>query len=164
MTRRHGARTRATTYSLVAICYVRLFLVSAAVDYGVHARVTRTICRDQTSSSAVRANGPARFITQATGDDGQMGAFEGFPHRLCVIPAPPPLSAQDRGVRGMMMHGLRDRGMDRHLFIGNRAVTWHARAIYRKLDVANRTGAVAMVLRWGGVDFDPPVPPVGGAA
>ncbi len=63
----------------------------------------------------------------------------------------------------MMMHGLRDRGIDRHLFISERTVTWHAHAIYRKLDVANRTGAVAMVLRWGGVDFDPLVPPVGGA-
>ncbi len=95
MTRRHEARTRATVHNLVAIRRVRLFLVSdAAVDQGIHVRGTRTICRDHISGSAVHANGPARFITQATGDDEQAEAFESFLHGLCVVPAPP-LSARE---------------------------------------------------------------------
>jgi DNA-binding NarL/FixJ family response regulator len=64
----------------------------------------------------------------------------------------------------MMVRGLRYEDLARLLFITDRAVIWHARSIYRTLDVANRTEAVGVALRRGIVALDPPVPPASDAA
>jgi DNA-binding NarL/FixJ family response regulator len=43
-------------------------------------------------------------------------------------------------------------------------VTWHTLSIYRKLDLANRTEAVSVALRWGIVTLNPTVSPASDAA
>lgn len=81
-----------------------------------------------------------------------------------VISMPNPLSAREREVLGMMVRGLRNKEIADLLFISDRTVKFHAQAIFRKLDVANRTEAVAVSLRRGIVSLDPSVPSARDAA
>jgi DNA-binding NarL/FixJ family response regulator len=81
-----------------------------------------------------------------------------------LVSAPNPLSAREREVLGMLARGLRDKEIANLLFITDRTVRFHAQAIYRKLDVANRTEAVTVALRRGIVALDPPVPEASDAA
>jgi DNA-binding NarL/FixJ family response regulator len=80
------------------------------------------------------------------------------------VSAPNPLSAREQEVLGMLVRGLRNKEIASLLFITDRTVKFHAQAIYRKLDVANRTEAVSVALRRGIVALDPSVPPASDAA
>jgi DNA-binding NarL/FixJ family response regulator len=59
------------------------------------------------------------------------------------------LSQRESEVLGLIVAGLSNRAIARKLFIGEETVKSHARAIYRKLGVADRTAAVAAALREG---------------
>jgi DNA-binding NarL/FixJ family response regulator len=48
-----------------------------------------------------------------------------------------------------MVRGLSNRAIGQQLFIGEETVKSHSRAIYRKLDVADRAQAIAVALREG---------------
>jgi DNA-binding NarL/FixJ family response regulator len=48
-----------------------------------------------------------------------------------------------------MVTGLSNRGIATRLVVGDETVKSHLRAIYRKLGVSDRTGAVAAALREG---------------
>ena len=59
------------------------------------------------------------------------------------------LSQRESEVLGLIVAGLSNRAIARRLFIGEETVKSHARAIYRKLGVSDRTAAVAAALREG---------------
>ena len=50
---------------------------------------------------------------------------------------------------GLIVAGLSNRAIASRLVIGDETVKSHARAIYRKLGVGDRAGAVAAALREG---------------
>ena len=81
-----------------------------------------------------------------------------------IGPTPNPLSAREREVLGMMVRGLRNKEIADLLFISDRTVKFHAQAIFRKLDVANRTEAVSVALRRGIVALDSSWPSASDAA
>jgi LuxR family maltose regulon positive regulatory protein len=54
-----------------------------------------------------------------------------------------PLSGREREVLGLMALGLSDREIAERLFLSPQTVKVHARNIYGKLDVGNRTQAAA---------------------
>jgi DNA-binding NarL/FixJ family response regulator len=59
------------------------------------------------------------------------------------------LSQRESEVLGCIVAGLSNRAIARRLVIGDETVKSHARAIYRKLGVSDRAGAVAAALREG---------------
>jgi DNA-binding NarL/FixJ family response regulator len=59
------------------------------------------------------------------------------------------LSQRESEVLGLMVAGLSNRAIAGRLVIGDETVKSHARAIYRKLGVSERTSAVALALREG---------------
>ena len=59
------------------------------------------------------------------------------------------LSQRESEVLGLIVAGLSNRAIAARLFIGDETVKSHARAIYRKLGVSDRTAAVAAALREG---------------
>ena len=59
------------------------------------------------------------------------------------------LSQRESEVLGLMVAGLSNRAIASRLVIGEETVKSHARAIYRKLGVRDRAGAVAAALREG---------------
>jgi DNA-binding NarL/FixJ family response regulator len=59
------------------------------------------------------------------------------------------LSQRESEVLGLMVAGLSNRAIAARLIIGDETVKSHARAIYRKLGVGDRAGAVAAALREG---------------
>jgi DNA-binding NarL/FixJ family response regulator len=115
-----------------------------ATGHGLHARHTWTLRRDP-------------------GGDASRGHADVSSTPLAVA-TPNPLTMREREVLGMMVHGLRNKEIADLLFITDRTVKFHAQAIYRKLDVANRTEAVCVALRRGIVALDPPVPLASDAA
>jgi DNA-binding NarL/FixJ family response regulator len=64
------------------------------------------------------------------------------------------LSGREREVLEMLVRGLPNKEIARLLFIADRTVKWHANAIYRKLNVTNRTEAVGVALQRGLVSLD----------
>jgi DNA-binding NarL/FixJ family response regulator len=59
------------------------------------------------------------------------------------------LSQRESEVLGFIVAGLSNRAIASRLVIGDETVKSHARAIYRKLGVSDRAGAVAAALREG---------------
>jgi DNA-binding NarL/FixJ family response regulator len=59
------------------------------------------------------------------------------------------LSQRESEVLGLIVAGLSNRAIAGRLVIGDETVKSHARAIYRKLGVSDRAGAVAAALREG---------------
>lgn len=59
------------------------------------------------------------------------------------------LSHRESEVLALMVAGLSNRAIAARLVVGDETVKSHARAIYRKLDVSDRAGAVAAALREG---------------
>jgi DNA-binding NarL/FixJ family response regulator len=59
------------------------------------------------------------------------------------------LSHRESEVLALMVAGLSNRAIAAKLVVGDETVKSHARAIYRKLDVGDRAGAVAAALREG---------------
>ncbi|OBJ74287.1 response regulator transcription factor [Mycobacterium sp. 1274756.6] len=59
------------------------------------------------------------------------------------------LTQRESEILSYMVAGLSNRGIATKLVIGEETVKSHLRAIYRKLGVADRTGAVATALREG---------------
>jgi DNA-binding NarL/FixJ family response regulator len=59
------------------------------------------------------------------------------------------LSQRESEVLGFIVAGLSNRAIARRLVIGDETVKSHVRAIYRKLGVSDRAGAVAAALREG---------------
>ena len=59
------------------------------------------------------------------------------------------LSQRESEVLGLIVAGLSNRAIASRLVIGDETVKSHARAIYRKLGVGDRAGAVAAALREG---------------
>jgi DNA-binding NarL/FixJ family response regulator len=59
------------------------------------------------------------------------------------------LSHRESEVLALMVAGLSNRAIAAKLIVGDETVKSHARAIYRKLDVGDRAGAVAAALREG---------------
>jgi DNA-binding NarL/FixJ family response regulator len=59
------------------------------------------------------------------------------------------LSHRESEVLALMVAGLSNRAIAARLVVGDETVKSHARAIYRKLDVGDRAGAVAAALREG---------------
>lgn len=59
------------------------------------------------------------------------------------------LTQRESEILGLMVSGLSNRGIATKLVIGDETVKSHLRSIYRKLGVADRTGAVATALREG---------------
>jgi DNA-binding NarL/FixJ family response regulator len=59
------------------------------------------------------------------------------------------LSQRESEVLGLIVAGLSNRAIASRLVIGDETVKSHARAIYRKLGVSDRAGAVAAALREG---------------
>jgi DNA-binding NarL/FixJ family response regulator len=59
------------------------------------------------------------------------------------------LSQRESEVLGLIVAGLSNRAIATRLVIGDETVKSHARAIYRKLGVSDRAGAVATALREG---------------
>jgi DNA-binding NarL/FixJ family response regulator len=59
------------------------------------------------------------------------------------------LSQRESEVLSLVVSGLSNRGIAGRLVVGEETVKSHLRSIYRKLDVNDRTGAVATALREG---------------
>lgn len=59
------------------------------------------------------------------------------------------LSQRESEVLGLIVAGLSNRAIASRLVIGDETVKSHARAVYRKLGVSDRAGAVATALREG---------------
>src|SRR5690242_3944763 len=59
------------------------------------------------------------------------------------------LTQRESEILSCMVNGLSNRGIAKKLVIGEETVKSHLRAIYRKLGVNDRTGAVATALREG---------------
>ena len=59
------------------------------------------------------------------------------------------LTQRESEVLGLMVRGLSNRAVALRLSIGEDTVKTHARAVYRKLEVADRAQAVAVALREG---------------
>ena len=59
------------------------------------------------------------------------------------------LTQRESEVLTFMVAGLSNRAIAQRLVLGEETVKSHARAIYRKLEVSDRTGAVAVALREG---------------
>ncbi|MBO0802522.1 MAG: response regulator transcription factor [Nocardiopsaceae bacterium] len=59
------------------------------------------------------------------------------------------LSQRESEVLGLIVAGLSNRAIATRLVIGDETVKSHTRAIYRKLGVSDRAGAVAVALREG---------------
>ena len=59
------------------------------------------------------------------------------------------LTQRESEVLGLMVRGLSNRAIALRLSIGEDTVKTHARAVYRKLEVADRSQAVAVALREG---------------
>jgi DNA-binding NarL/FixJ family response regulator len=59
------------------------------------------------------------------------------------------LSHRESEVLALMVAGLSNRAIAGRLVVGDETVKSHVRAIYRKLDVSDRAGAVALALREG---------------
>ena len=59
------------------------------------------------------------------------------------------LTQRESEVLGLMVRGLSNRAIALRLSIGEDTVKTHARAVYRKLEVAERSQAVAVALREG---------------
>ena len=59
------------------------------------------------------------------------------------------LSQRESEVLGLIVAGLSNRAIAARLVIGEETVKTHARAVYRKLGVGDRAGAVATALREG---------------
>ncbi|MEO8816168.1 MAG: response regulator transcription factor [Mycobacterium sp.] len=59
------------------------------------------------------------------------------------------LTQRESEILAHMVSGLSNRGIATRLVIGDETVKTHLRSIYRKLGVADRTGAVATALREG---------------
>jgi DNA-binding NarL/FixJ family response regulator len=59
------------------------------------------------------------------------------------------LTHRESEVLALMVTGLSNRGIASRLVVGDETVKSHLRAIYRKLGVSDRTGAVAAALREG---------------
>jgi len=59
------------------------------------------------------------------------------------------LSQRESEVLGLIVAGLSNRAIAKRLVIGEETVKSHASAIYRKLGVGDRAGAVAAALREG---------------
>ena len=146
MRRRHGVRTHPIRHRSIGAHRVRTIVVAddRATGHERHARLTRLRCRQSGIATA----------------PGRADAAEEAP----VVAAPHPLSAREREVLGMLVHGLSNQAIASLLCISDRTVKSHAQAIYRKLDVANRTEAVGVAFRRGLVALDPRVLPGSDAA
>ena len=59
------------------------------------------------------------------------------------------LTQRESEVLGLLVAGLSNRAIAGRLVLGEETVKTHVRAIFRKLDVKDRTGAVAVALREG---------------
>ena len=59
------------------------------------------------------------------------------------------LTQRESEVLALMVRGLSNRAIGQQLFIGEETVKSHSRAVYRKLDVADRSQAIAAALREG---------------
>ena len=59
------------------------------------------------------------------------------------------LSQRESEVLALMVAGLSNRAIATKLFLSEETVKTHSRGIYRKLDVSDRAGAVAVALREG---------------
>ena len=59
------------------------------------------------------------------------------------------LSQRESEVLALMVAGLSNRAIATRLFVSEETVKTHSRGIYRKLDVSDRAGAVAVALREG---------------
>jgi DNA-binding NarL/FixJ family response regulator len=59
------------------------------------------------------------------------------------------LTQRESEVLQLMVRGCSNRAIARELYIGEETVKSHSRSIYRKLEVADRSQAVAMALREG---------------
>lgn len=59
------------------------------------------------------------------------------------------LTHRESEVLSYMVTGMSNRGIARRLVVGEETVKSHLRAIYRKLEVSDRAGAVAVALREG---------------
>ncbi|HLF40451.1 MAG TPA: response regulator transcription factor [Acidimicrobiia bacterium] len=59
------------------------------------------------------------------------------------------LTQRESEVLALMVRGLSNRAIGAQLYIGEETVKSHSRAIYRKLEVADRSQAIAVALREG---------------
>lgn len=59
------------------------------------------------------------------------------------------LTHRESEVLSFMVTGMSNRGIAQRLVVGEETVKSHVRSIYRKLDVSDRAGAVAVALREG---------------
>ena len=59
------------------------------------------------------------------------------------------LTQRESEVLGLMVRGLSNRAIGQGLFIGEETVKSHSQSIYRKLDVSDRSQAIAVALREG---------------
>jgi DNA-binding NarL/FixJ family response regulator len=59
------------------------------------------------------------------------------------------LTQRESEVLQLMVRGLSNRAIGQQLYIGEETVKTHSRSIYRKLDVGDRSQAVAVALREG---------------
>jgi DNA-binding NarL/FixJ family response regulator len=59
------------------------------------------------------------------------------------------LTQRESEVLALMVRGLSNRAIGQQLYIGEETVKTHSRSIYRKLDVSDRSQAIAVALREG---------------
>ena len=64
-------------------------------------------------------------------------------------PAGDAFPQRESEVLQLMVRGLSNRAIGQQLFIGEETVKTHSRSIYRKLDVGDRSQAIAVALREG---------------
>ena len=91
--------------------------------------------RDRRRPGAGRPGGPVRGPAAA--------------RRVLARGPPGAVSQRESEVLELMVHGHSNRAIARRLVLGEETVKTHVRSIFRKLDVTDRTQAVAFALREG---------------
>jgi DNA-binding NarL/FixJ family response regulator len=71
-------------------------------------------------------------------------------------PAERPLTARERDILGMLLHGKRNREISERLSITERTVKFHVGGVLAKLGASNRTEAVKIALERGLVTLSLP--------
>lgn len=120
-------------------------IVNSALSRGASGFLVKSISPDDLPSVLRQAiAGTAWFpIGEQRTPDAQMGAQLGMTDR-------------ELDVLRSLVRGLSNKQISAELFVSEQTVKFHVTNIYRKLDVANRAGAIAKAAQFGLVSGAPP--------